>query len=133
MVKAMEVDAVIIGSGQGGVPLATELAGGGREVVLFERSRMGGSCVNWGCTPSKAFLGAAHAAGRARRAEKLGVYAQIRVDFPLVMKRVRDVRDSFTASSEKRIRKAGVKLVQGKPPSPPTVRSCAEERPSLLP
>lgn len=55
------VDAVILGSGLGGVPLAVDLARDGKRVTLFERGRLGGSCVNYGCTPSKAFLGAARA------------------------------------------------------------------------
>ncbi|MCK9275851.1 MAG: FAD-dependent oxidoreductase, partial [Syntrophales bacterium] len=105
-----KIDAIIIGSGQGGVPLAVELSNQGKEVVIFERSRMGGSCINWGCTPSKAFLGAAHAAGRARHAEELGVYTHVTIDFPRVMERVRHVRDSFTQSSEKRLRKAGITI-----------------------
>lgn len=62
-------DAIVIGSGQGGIPLAADLAKEGRKVVLFERDALGGSCVNYGCTPSKAFLAAAHAAGRARKAD----------------------------------------------------------------
>jgi pyruvate/2-oxoglutarate dehydrogenase complex dihydrolipoamide dehydrogenase (E3) component len=106
------VDVVIIGSGQGGVPLASDWAGEGKKVVLFERSRMGGSCVNWGCTPSKAFLGAAHAAGRVRDAERLGIHANIQVDFPGVMNRVRGVRDSFTESSQTRLARAGVRVVR---------------------
>ena len=59
-------DVIVIGSGQGGVPLAVDWAKAGRKVVLFERDALGGSCINYGCTPSKAFLAAAHAAGRAR-------------------------------------------------------------------
>ena len=41
-------DAIIIGSGQGGVPLATDLAKQGKNVVLFERGALGGSCINYG-------------------------------------------------------------------------------------
>lgn len=107
-----QADAVILGSGQGGVPLAVDLAGEGKRVTLFERGRLGGSCVNYGCTPSKAFLGAAHVAGRARSAAPLGIHAEIRVDFPVVMARVRSVRDTFTSSVEKRLTRAGVSIVR---------------------
>lgn len=47
------VDVIIIGSGQGGIPLAVDLAKEGRKVFLFERDALGGSCVNYGCTPLK--------------------------------------------------------------------------------
>jgi pyruvate/2-oxoglutarate dehydrogenase complex dihydrolipoamide dehydrogenase (E3) component len=82
-------DVAVIGTGQGGVPLAIDLAAGGQRVVVFERGKLGGTCVNVGCTPSKTFLASAHAAGRARRAVDIGVHADVRVDFPAVMERVR--------------------------------------------
>jgi pyruvate/2-oxoglutarate dehydrogenase complex dihydrolipoamide dehydrogenase (E3) component len=82
-------DVAVVGTGQGGVPLAIDLARDGKRVVVFERGKLGGSCVNVGCTPSKAFLASAHAAGRARRAADIGVAADARVDFPAVMERVR--------------------------------------------
>jgi len=59
--------------------LAADFAKEGRNVVLFERDALGGSCVNYSCTPSKAFLAAAHAADRARKADKLGIHAQAEV------------------------------------------------------
>ncbi|NJN86962.1 MAG: FAD-dependent oxidoreductase [Leptolyngbyaceae cyanobacterium SL_7_1] len=104
-------DIVVIGSGQGGIPFATDCANAGRKVVLFERDALGGSCVNYGCTPSKAFLAAAHAAGRARLAAKLGIHAQIEVDFPAVMQRVRSIRDQFNQGSKRRLASAGVEII----------------------
>jgi dihydrolipoamide dehydrogenase len=81
-------------------------------VVLFERERFGGSCINWGCTPTKAFLAAAHAAGRARDAARLGIHCEVNVDFPGVMERVRHIREEFSRSTEGRLRTAGVELVR---------------------
>jgi len=107
-----KVDAIVIGSGQGGKPLARELAKRGH-VVLFERDEIGGSCINYGCTPSKAFLAAAHNAGRARSAKNLGVHASVDVDFPFVMNRVRGIVKSFRESSEKSLSDAGVEIVRG--------------------
>jgi pyruvate/2-oxoglutarate dehydrogenase complex dihydrolipoamide dehydrogenase (E3) component len=105
------VDAIVIGSGQGGVPLAVDLATAGKNVILFERDALGGSCINYGCTPSKAFLAAAHAAGRARQAQTLGIHAQITVDFAAVMERVRGIRSEFNQGVERRLAEAGVKVV----------------------
>jgi dihydrolipoamide dehydrogenase len=104
-------DVIIIGSGQGGVPLAKDFAEQGRRVILFERDALGGSCINYGCTPSKAFLAAAHAAGRARQAKELGIHAHVDVDFPAVMNRVRSIRDSFNQGTKKRLHDAGVTVV----------------------
>jgi pyruvate/2-oxoglutarate dehydrogenase complex dihydrolipoamide dehydrogenase (E3) component len=104
-------DVIVIGSGQGGIPLATDFANEGRKVVLFERDALGGSCINYGCTPSKAFLAAAHAAGRARQAKKLGIHAEVEVDFPAVMERVRGIRSDFNQGIRNRLETAGVKVV----------------------
>jgi pyruvate/2-oxoglutarate dehydrogenase complex dihydrolipoamide dehydrogenase (E3) component len=104
-------DVIVIGSGQGGIPFAADFAKEGRRVVLFERDVLGGSCINYGCTPSKAFLAAAHAAGRARLAAKLGVHAQVEVDFPAVMERVRGIRDQFNQGTKWRLKSAGVNVV----------------------
>jgi dihydrolipoamide dehydrogenase len=104
-------DLIVIGSGQGGVPLAADFAKEGRKVVLFERDALGGSCINYGCTPSKAFLAAAHGAGRARQAEKLGIHTQVDVDFAAVMERVRGIRDRFNQGVHKRLEGSGVRVV----------------------
>ena len=104
-------DVIVIGSGQGGIPLAVDFAKEGRKVVLFERDALGGSCINYGCTPSKAFLAAAHAAGRARQAKKLGIHAEVEVDFPAVMERVRGIRSDFNQGIRNRLETAGVKVI----------------------
>ncbi len=55
-------DAVVIGSGQGGSPLARALAGSGRKTALVEREHVGGTCINWGCTPTKTMIASAKVA-----------------------------------------------------------------------
>jgi len=107
-----DVDLIVIGAGQGGVPLAVEFAKAGKRVVLFERDKLGGSCVNYGCTPSKAFLASAHNAGRARLAAPLGIHADVRVDVPAVMERVRRIRDEWHDSTEAKVAKAGIEVVR---------------------
>ncbi|MFN6475025.1 dihydrolipoyl dehydrogenase family protein [Nostoc sp. DedQUE07] len=104
-------DVIVIGSGQGGIPLAADFANEGRKVVLFERDALGGSCINYGCTPSKAFLAAAHAAGRSRQAKKLGIHTEVEVDFPAVMERVRGIRSRFNQGIRQRLETAGVKVI----------------------
>jgi pyruvate/2-oxoglutarate dehydrogenase complex dihydrolipoamide dehydrogenase (E3) component len=65
--------AIVIGSGQAGDPLARELADKGWTVALMEREHLGGSCINYGCTPTKTMLASAQIAHYARRAGDFGV------------------------------------------------------------
>ena len=81
-------EALIIGSGQGGAPLAVALAKRGQRVTLFEKGELGGSCINHGCTPSKALLAAAELAASARRGAAMGVSLTSRVNFPEVLRHV---------------------------------------------
>src|SRR5580693_9872555 len=66
-------DAVIIGTGQAGPPLAARLAKTGRKVAIIERKLFGGTCVNTGCIPTKTMVASAYAAHVARRASDFGV------------------------------------------------------------
>src|ERR1044071_4448871 len=66
-------DAIVIGAGQAGPSLATRLAGTGMSVAVIERNLFGGTCVNTGCTPTKALIASAYAAHTARRATDYGV------------------------------------------------------------
>ena len=61
-------DAIIVGTGQAGVPLAGRLSGAGMKVAIVERKLFGGTCVNTGCTPTKTLVASAYAAHLARRA-----------------------------------------------------------------
>nr|NIR30181.1 FAD-dependent oxidoreductase [Gammaproteobacteria bacterium]NIU05070.1 FAD-dependent oxidoreductase [Gammaproteobacteria bacterium]NIV51917.1 FAD-dependent oxidoreductase [Gammaproteobacteria bacterium]NIX86343.1 FAD-dependent oxidoreductase [Gammaproteobacteria bacterium] len=62
----MKVDVIVIGTGQAGVPLAARLAEAGKRVIIVEKGRLGGSCVNVGCTPTKTMVASARAAHVAR-------------------------------------------------------------------
>ena len=66
-------DAIIIGTGQAGPSLARRMAARGMQVAIIERARFGGTCVNTGCTPTKALVASAYAAHLARRSAEYGV------------------------------------------------------------
>ena len=66
-------DAIIIGTGQAGPPLAERLTAAGMKVAVIERGLFGGTCVNTGCIPTKTMVASAYAAHMARRAAEFGV------------------------------------------------------------
>ena len=68
-------DAIVIGSGQAGNPLAQKLADQGWTVALIEQGHLGGTCVNTGCTPTKTMIASAQVTHYARRAGRWGVHA----------------------------------------------------------
>ncbi len=81
-------DAIVVGAGQAGPSLAVRLAQAGWKVALVERHLFGGTCVNTGCTPTKAMVASAHAAHLARRAADFGVATDsVRVDLRAVKAR----------------------------------------------
>ncbi|HYD40423.1 MAG TPA: mercuric reductase [Anaeromyxobacter sp.] len=112
----MRFDVAVIGTGQAAVPLAEKLVAAGRTVLLAERSRVGGTCVNYGCTPTKTLVASARAAHVARTADRLGVHARdVAVDFPAVAARVAALVRRWREGVEKRIAGAGerLRLVRG--------------------
>jgi len=95
-----DYDAIIIGAGQGGVPLAHEFAGRGKRTLLVESKHIGGTCINEGCTPTKTMVASARVAYLARRAGDFGVSTgEVSVDLGKVRARKRDIVESFRTSS----------------------------------
>jgi pyruvate/2-oxoglutarate dehydrogenase complex dihydrolipoamide dehydrogenase (E3) component len=86
-------DAIIIGAGQAGPPLAGRLTAAGMSVALIERKLFGGTCVNTGCTPTKTLVASAYAAHLARRAHEYGVKLSgaVAVDMKAVRARKEEV------------------------------------------
>ncbi|MBB2992942.1 pyruvate/2-oxoglutarate dehydrogenase complex dihydrolipoamide dehydrogenase (E3) component [Mycolicibacterium iranicum] len=81
-------DAIIIGAGQAGPPLAGRLTEAGQTVAVIERKLVGGTCVNYGCIPTKALVASAHAAHLARRGADFGIgTADVTVDMTAVKAR----------------------------------------------
>ncbi len=95
-------DAVIVGSGQGGNPLARQLAERGERVALIESGPLGGTCINTGCTPTKTMVASAQIAHYARDAARWGVHARdVRVDLPAVVTRTKEIVERFRSGWEK--------------------------------
>jgi len=101
-------DAIVIGAGQGGVPLGPALAQSGRKTAVIERDHAGGTCINYGCTPTKTMVASGRIAHLARGAGEYGIHAgPVSVDMPAVRQRKRDMVTSFRLSTERRITRGG--------------------------
>src|SRR5215213_681468 len=102
--QAQHYDAIVIGSGQGGIPLARALAEAGRKTAIIEREHVGGTCINEGCTPTKTMVASAKAAYFDGRSADYGIRdGSVAVDMPKVRQRKRDIVESFRSGNERRI------------------------------
>ncbi len=108
-------DVIIIGAGQGGVPLATAFAGAGRKTALIERRWPGGTCVNVGCTPTKTMVASGRVAHLAGRGADYGVQTgELSIDMGTVRQRKRDIVQQFRSGSQKRIDQTdGLDYIEG--------------------
>jgi len=99
-------DAVVIGTGQGGSPLAVRLGQSGRKTAVIERAAFGGTCVNVGCTPTKSYVASARAAHVARHCAELGVQVggAISVDLAAVKARKDEIIGQSRDGVEKWLR-----------------------------
>src|SRR5258708_21723090 len=115
MSTPQQYDAIIMGSGQAGTPLSTELAAAGMHTALIERKHVGGTCVNEGCTPTKTMVASGRVAYLARRAADYGVQTgPVAIDLRRVRERKRDIVDKFRNGSQPPIQKsANLELIFG--------------------
>ena len=92
-------DAIIVGAGQAGPPLAGRLTAAGMKVAMIERKLFGGTCVNTGCIPTKTLVASAYAAHLARRGADYGVLlgGAVAVD----MKKVKARKDAVSGDSRR--------------------------------
>src|SRR6516165_9514265 len=108
-------DALILGTGQAGKPLALDLAAAGRRIAVVERESVGGTCVNVGCTPTKTMVASARVAYLARRAAEYGVHCgPVAVDMAQVRRRKQTIVDDFRMGGQRRLEMAkNVELIFG--------------------
>src|SRR5271154_1724855 len=115
MASPEQFDAIVIGSGQGGNPLARALAKAGKRTAMIEREHIGGTCVNEGCTPTKTMVASGRVAYLARRGGDFGVdCAPIAIDMVKIRERKRAIVDSFRNGTQVRMEKtANLELIFG--------------------
>ncbi|HEY3988145.1 MAG TPA: mercuric reductase [Acidobacteriaceae bacterium] len=111
---AEHYDVLILGSGQAGNPLSSDFVEAGRRVALIERAEVAGTCINYGCTPTKTMVASAQRAWQARHAAQLGIeVGTVRVNLEQVRARKRKIVEQFRASNEKRFESGQPELVRG--------------------
>jgi pyruvate/2-oxoglutarate dehydrogenase complex dihydrolipoamide dehydrogenase (E3) component len=110
-----QFDAIIVGAGQAGPPLAGRLTAAGMTVALIERKLVGGTCVNTGCMPTKTLVASAYAAHLARRAGDFGIETgEVTVDMAAVAARAHKVVMDARSSNERWLEgMAGLTFLRG--------------------
>ncbi len=105
---------VVLGGGPAGDVAALRAAQLGADVTMVERAELGGTCLNWGCIPTKALLATADLLRRVRRADEFGlVVPEVSFDFPKMMSRKQDVVLKMRAGVEGAAKRKGVTVVRG--------------------
>jgi pyruvate/2-oxoglutarate dehydrogenase complex dihydrolipoamide dehydrogenase (E3) component len=115
MAQSLTPDICVIGAGSGGLSVAAAAAAFGVSVVLVEKGKLGGECLNTGCVPSKSLLASAARAHTVARARAFGISAAApEVDFGMVHRRVHDVIAAIAPNdSKERFRGLGVRVIEG--------------------
>jgi pyruvate/2-oxoglutarate dehydrogenase complex dihydrolipoamide dehydrogenase (E3) component len=115
MVEALTPDICVIGAGSGGLTVAAAAAAFGVPVVLIEKAKMGGDCLNTGCVPSKSLIAASRHARAIAQAKIFGVSARgFDVDFAGVHKHIHEVIAAIEPNdSKERFTGLGVRVVEG--------------------
>jgi dihydrolipoamide dehydrogenase len=108
-------DILILGGGPAGYAAAMEAASLNQKVILVERNLLGGTCLNWGCIPTKLFLGASHAITEIKAQSRLRLaQGSFCLDMKALQKRKASLLNGTRQSMAKGLEAAGVRLIQGK-------------------
>jgi len=104
----------VLGGGPGGYSAAFEAARSGAQVTLVERERLGGTCLNWGCIPTKTILRSARIVADTRHAEEFGLHAEVAsVDVERLRERKEGVVDELVGQVESSAKRLKVEVVYG--------------------
>lgn len=107
-------DVVVIGGGPGGYPAAIRAAQRGASVALVEKEKLGGTCLNWGCIPTKTLLASTELVALARESEKFGVkIGTVEPDWPAIQERKQKVTETLVGGIAQLLKANKVELVHG--------------------
>lgn len=115
MAETIEYDLVVIGGGPAGYAGAIRAGQLGKRVACIEMERAGGTCLNWGCIPTKALLKSAELYQKIKKADTFGISVKdVSFDFPKVMERSRGVSAQMAKGVEFLFKKNKVDYVIGR-------------------
>ncbi len=99
-----EFDLMVLGGGTGGLPSAVMAANMGKKVAVVEGDKLAGTCMNYGCTPTKAIIHSARVYAQAKDSKRFGIdFDNLRLDFKKVMERTRSIVSEGRGRNEKRV------------------------------
>jgi pyruvate/2-oxoglutarate dehydrogenase complex dihydrolipoamide dehydrogenase (E3) component len=97
-------DAIVLGTGQAGKPLALDLGAAGRRTAVVERAYVGGTCINVGCTPTKTMVASARVAYLARRAADYGMRCgPVAMELAQVRRRKQTIVENFRMGGQRKL------------------------------
>lgn len=109
-----ELDLVVLGAGPGGYTAAIRAAQLGRQVTIFEKDKLGGVCLNWGCIPTKALLKSAEIYEEINLAERYGINVQgIEFDFSKMVDRSREITEKLHSGVQYLMKKNKINVLYG--------------------
>lgn len=111
----MKYDIIVIGSGPGGYVAAVRAAKSGKSVAIVERDDAGGTCLNWGCIPTKALLKSAQVYNYCAHAANYGidVAGEVKPDMAKIVARSRTVAETMNKGVQMLLKKHNVELIKG--------------------
>jgi pyruvate/2-oxoglutarate dehydrogenase complex dihydrolipoamide dehydrogenase (E3) component len=112
--RMQKFDAIVIGSGQGGNPLAKKMADKGWKTAIVEQRYLGGTCINDGCTPTKAMIACAKVAHTVFHSKWWGIHSHgFTVDLPFIVARKNNIVEQFRAGTAKGLQSEGITVFMG--------------------
>jgi dihydrolipoamide dehydrogenase len=113
--KSYEVDVAIVGGGPGGYVAAIRAAQGGKKVLIIEENRLGGTCLNYGCIPTKALVSSIDALEKIQRSESFGIeVGEVKFSLEKIMNRKNEVVNTLVSGIEHLMNAHEIEYLNGK-------------------
>ncbi len=113
-VETLDVDLVVIGAGPGGYEAAISAAKEGLNTVIIEKEKLGGTCLNWGCIPTKAFVKSASLFSEMKKSEEFGIsVSDLKVDMKAVLERKNNIVSTLVGGIDYLLSSNKVRTVMG--------------------